>query len=316
MELRRLGRSDLHIAPIVLGGNVFGWNVDEKTSFAILDAFADAGFNAIDTANAYSRWVPGHTGGESETIIGNWVKRSGKRGKVMLATKVGDDMGAGRILTADIIVREAEASLKRLQTDCIDLYQTHFDDPNTRPDEILKAYAQLIAQGKVRTIGASNITAPRLKEALDASKRLGLPRYECLQPGYNLYDRKKFEQDYLALCAAEKIGVITYYSLAAGFLTGKYRSAEEAAKNPARGGKVKNYFDARGLRVLKALDEVAARHQATPTQVSLAWLMARPGVTAPIVSATSLTQLGDILKAADLKLGTDDIAALDAASAV
>jgi aryl-alcohol dehydrogenase-like predicted oxidoreductase len=316
MELRRLGRSDLHIAPIVLGGNVFGWNVDEKTSFAILDAFADAGFNAIDTANAYSRWVPGHTGGESETIIGNWVKRSGKRGKVMLATKVGDDMGAGRILTADIIVREAEASLKRLQTDCIDLYQTHFDDPNTRPDEILKAYAQLIAQGKVRTIGASNITAPRLKEALDASKRLGLPRYECLQPGYNLYDRKKFEQDYLALCAAEKIGVITYYSLAAGFLTGKYRSAEEAAKNPARGGKVKNYFDARGLRVLKALDEVAARHQATPAQVSLAWLMARPGVTAPIVSATSLTQLGDILKAADLKLGTDDIAALDAASAV
>jgi aryl-alcohol dehydrogenase-like predicted oxidoreductase len=316
MELRRLGRSDLHIAPIVLGGNVFGWNADEKTSFALLDAFTAAGFNAIDTANAYSRWVPGHIGGESETIIGNWVKRSGKRGKVMLATKVGDDMGAGRILTADIIVREAEASLKRLQTDCIDLYQTHFDDPNIPPDEILKAYAQLIAQGKVGTIGASNITAPRLKEALDASKRLGLPRYECLQPGYNLYDRKKFEQDYLALCAAEKIGVITYYSLAAGFLTGKYRSAEEAAKNPARGGKVKNYFDARGLRVLKALDEVAARHQATPTQVSLAWLMARPGVTAPIVSATSLTQLGDILKAADLKLGTDDIAALDAASAV
>ena len=316
MELRRLGQSDLHIAPIVLGGNVFGWNADEKTSFALLDAFTAAGFNAIDTANAYSRWVPGHTGGESETIIGNWVKRSGKRGKVMLATKVGDDMGAGRILTADIIVREAEASLKRLQTDCIDLYQTHFDDPNTPPDEILKAYAHLIAQGKVRTIGASNITAPRLKEALDASKRLGLPRYECLQPGYNLYDRKKFEQDYLALCAAEKIGVITYYSLAAGFLTGKYRSADEAAKNPARGGKVKNYFDARGLRVLKALDEVAARHQATPAQVSLAWLMARPGVTAPIVSATSLTQLGDILKAADLKLGTDDIAALDAASAV
>jgi aryl-alcohol dehydrogenase-like predicted oxidoreductase len=316
MELRRLGQSDLHIAPIVLGGNVFGWNVDEKTAFAVLDAFTAAGFNAIDTANAYSRWVLGHTGGESETIIGNWVKRSGKRGKVMLATKVGDDMGAGRILTADIIVREAEASLKRLQTDCIDLYQTHFDDPNTRPDEILKAYAQLITQGKVRVIGASNITAPRLAEALDASKRLGLPRYECLQPGYNLYDRKKFEQDYLALCASEKIGVITYYSLAAGFLTGKYRSAEEAAKNPARGGKVKNYFDARGLRILKALDEVAARHQATPAQVSLAWLMARPSVTAPIVSATGLTQLGDILKAADLKLDTDDNAALDAASAV
>lgn len=316
MELRQLGRSDLHIAPIMLGSNVFGWNVDENASFEILDAFVAAGFNAIDTANAYSRWVPGHTGGESETIVGNWIKRSGKRGKVVIATKVGDDMGAGRVLTADIILREAEASLKRMQTDCIDLYQTHFDDPNTPPDEILKAYAQLIAQGKVRTIGASNITAPRLKEALDTSKRLGLPRYECLQPGYNLYDRQKFEQDYAALCASENIGVITYYSLAAGFLTGKYRSAEEAAKNPARGGKVKNYFDARGLRVLKALDEVAARHQATPAQVSLAWLMARPGVTAPIVSATSLTQLGDILKAADLKLGTGDIAALDAASAI
>lgn len=315
MEFRRLGQSDLHIAPIMLGGNVFGWNVDEKVSFAILDAFVDAGFNAIDTANAYSRWVPGHTGGESETVIGNWVKRSAKRGKVMLATKVGDDMGAGRVLTADIIVREAEASLKRLRTDCIDLYQTHFDDPNTPPDEILTAYAQLIAQGKVRAIGASNITAPRLKEAIDTSKRLGLPRYECLQPGYNLYDRKKFEQDYLALCANEKIGVITYYSLAAGFLTGKYRSAEEAAKNPARGGKVKNYFDARGLRVLKALDAVAARHLATPAQVSLAWLMTRPSVTAPIVSATSLTQLGEILKTADLKLSTDDVAALNAASA-
>lgn len=315
MELRQLGQSDLRIAPIMLGGNVFGWNVDEKTTFAILDAFVDAGFNAVDTANAYSRWVPGHNGGESETIIGNWVKRSGKRGKVLLATKVGDDMGSGRVLTADIITREAEASLKRLQTDCIDLYQNHFDDPNTPSDEILKAFAQLIAQGKVRVIGASNITPPRLKDALDTGKRLGLPRYESLQPGYNLYDRKKFEQDYETLCVQEKIGVISYYSLAAGFLTGKYRSAEEAAKNPARGGKVKNYFDARGLAVLKALDEVAARHSATPAQVSLAWLIARPSVTAPIVSATSVTQLDDILKAATLKLSAADIAALDKASA-
>jgi aryl-alcohol dehydrogenase-like predicted oxidoreductase len=315
MELRQLGQSDLRIAPIMLGGNVFGWNVDEKTTFAILDAFVDAGFNAVDTANAYSRWVPGHKGGESETIIGNWVKRSGKRGKVVLATKVGDDMGAGRKLTADIIVGEAEASLKRLQTDCIDLYQNHFDDPNTPSDEILKAFAQLIAQGKVRVIGASNITPPRLQDALDTSKRLGLPRYESLQPGYNLYDRKKFETDYEALCVSEKIGVISYYSLAAGFLTGKYRSAEEAAKNPARGGKVKNYFDARGLAVLKALDEIAAGHNATAAQVSLAWLIARPSITAPIVSATNVKQLEEILKAATLRLSDGDIAALNAASA-
>jgi aryl-alcohol dehydrogenase-like predicted oxidoreductase len=315
MELRQLGQSGLRIAPIMLGGNVFGWNVDEETTFAILDAFVDAGFNAVDTANAYSRWVPGHTGGESETLIGNWVKRSGKRNKVLLATKVGDDMGAGRKLTADIILREAEASLKRLQTDCIDLYQNHFDDPNTPSDEILKAFAQLIAQGKVRVIGASNITPPRLQDALDTSKRLGLPRYESLQPGYNLYDRKKFEQDYEALCAKEKIGVISYYSLAAGFLTGKYRSAEEAAQNPARGGKVKNYFDARGFAVLKALDDVSTTHKVTPAQVSLAWLVARPSITAPIVSATSVKQLEEILKAATLKLSAGDIATLDKASA-
>jgi aryl-alcohol dehydrogenase-like predicted oxidoreductase len=315
MELRQLGQSGLRIAPIMLGGNVFGWNVDEKTTFAILDAFVDAGFNAVDTANAYSRWVPGHTGGESETLIGNWVKRSGKRNKVLLATKVGDDMGAGRKLTADIILREAEASLKRLQTDCIDLYQNHFDDPNTPSDEILNAFAQLIEQGKVRVIGASNITPPRLQDALDTSKRLGLPRYESLQPGYNLYDRKKFEQDYEALCAKEKIGVISYYSLAAGFLTGKYRSAEEAAQNPARGGKVKNYFDARGLAVLKALDDVSTTHKVAPAQVSLAWLIARPSITAPIVSATSVKQLEEILKAATLKLSAGDIATLDKASA-
>lgn len=316
MELRRLGQSDLHIAPIMLGGNVFGWNADEKTSFALLDAFTDAGFNAIDTANSYSRWVPGHKGGESETIIGNWIKSSGKRDKVVIATKVGSDMGDGLSLKKDAILRQAEDSLKRLQTDRIDLYQTHFDDPDTAPDETLAAYAQLIAQGKVRAIGASNISAARLKESLAASDRLGLPRYQSLQPNYNLYDRKPFEADFEALCLREKIGVVTYYSLAAGFLTSKYRSAEEAAKNPARGGKVKNYFDARGLRVLKALDEVSARLHATPAQVSLAWLMARPSVTAPIVSATSLTQLGEILKAASLQLGPADIAALDAASAV
>ncbi|HEY5217655.1 MAG TPA: aldo/keto reductase [Pseudolabrys sp.] len=315
METRRLGQSDIHIAPIMLGTNVFGWSVDAATSFAILDGFVAAGFNAIDTANSYSRWVPGHSGGESETIIGNWLKRSGKRGRVVIATKVGEDMGSGRGLTTGDIVREAEASLKRLQIERIDLYQTHFDDPNTAPDETLAAYAQLIAQGKVRAIGASNIGAARLTQSLEASRRLGLARYESLQPLYNLYDRKDFEQDYEALCVREKLGVISYYSLAAGFLTGKYRSLEDAAKSATRGGRVKQYLDARGLRILQALDAVAARHAATPAQVSLAWLMARPSVTAPIVSATNLKQLGEILKAAQLKLSGDDIAALDAASA-
>jgi len=315
MELRRLGQSDLQIAPIMLGTNVFGWSADAATSFALLDAFVDAGFNAIDTANTYSRWVPGHHGGESETIIGNWLKASGKRGKVVLATKVGEDMGSGRGLKKSDIIREAENSLLRLQTDRIDIYQTHFDDSVTAPEETLQAYAQLIAHGKVRAIGASNISAARLKNSLDASKRLGIPRYESLQPLYNLYDRKEFEQNYAALCASERIGVITYYSLAAGFLTGKYRSPADTAKNAARGGRVKQYLDDRGLRILKALDEVAARRAATPAQVSLAWLIARPSVTAPIVSATSLKQLAAILKAAQIKLSAEDIATLDAASA-
>ncbi|HEY5166518.1 MAG TPA: aldo/keto reductase [Pseudolabrys sp.] len=315
MILRKLGQSDLRIAPIMLGSNVFGWSADQATSFALLDAFVDAGFNAIDTANTYSRWVPGHHGGESETIIGNWLKASGKRGKVVLATKVGEDMGSGRGLKKSDIIREAENSLLRLQTDRIDIYQTHFDDSVTAPEETLQAYAQLIAHGKVRAIGASNISAARLKNSLDASKRLGIPRYESLQPLYNLYDRKEFEQNYAALCASERIGVITYYSLAAGFLTGKYRSPADTAKNAARGGRVKQYLDDRGLRILKALDEVAARRAATPAQVSLAWLIARPSVTAPIVSATSLKQLAEILKAAQIKLNAEDIATLDTASA-
>ena len=315
MELRRLGQSELHIAPLMLGGNVFGWNVDEATSFAILNAFVDAGFNAIDTANTYSRWVPGHQGGESETIIGNWLKRSGKRDKVVIASKVGEDMGQGRSLKTADILREAENSLLRLQTDRIDLYQTHFDDPNTAPDETLQAYAQLIAQGKVRAIGASNISAARLHASLDSSKRLGLARYESLQPRYNLYDRAAFERDFEPICVRERIGVITYYSLAAGFLTGKYRSQRDLGKSAARAPRIKDFLNARGLRILQALDDVAARHAATPAQVSLAWLMARPSVTAPIVSATSPAQLDEILKAAQLKLSPTDIAALDTASA-
>jgi len=315
MERRRLGQSDLHIAPLMLGGNVFGWTVDEPTSFALLDAFVDAGFNAIDTADTYSRWIKGHQGGESETVIGHWLKRSGKRGQVVIATKVGSDMGEGKCLKKDYVLRAAEACFKRLQVDCIDLLQTHFDDEVTPPDETMKAYAQLIAQGKVRAVGTSNMTVARLKASLAASKRLGIPRYETLQPNYNLYDRVDFENQYEPICKAEGLGVITYYSLAGGFLTGKYRSAADAAKNPARGGKVKGYFDARGQCILKALDVVAARHGATPAQVSLAWLIAQPSVTAPIASATSLTQLNEIMQAPRLELSPEDQQALDKASA-
>jgi aryl-alcohol dehydrogenase-like predicted oxidoreductase len=315
MDLRRLGQSDLRIAPLMLGGNVFGWNVDEATSFALLDAFIDAGFNAIDTADTYSRWVKGHLGGESETVIGNWLKRSGKRAKVIIATKVGSDMGEGKTVRKDYVLRAAEGCLKRLQVDCIDLLQTHFDDEVTPPEETMAAYAQLIAQGKVRVIGASNMSVTRLKASLAASQVLGIPRYQSLQPNYNLYDRVDFESQYLPVCKAEGLGVITYYSLAGGFLTGKYRSAADAAKNPSRGGKVKGYFDARGQRILQTLDDVAARHSATPAQVSLAWLIAQPAVTAPIASATSLKQLHETMQAPRLKLPREDLQALDKASA-
>jgi aryl-alcohol dehydrogenase-like predicted oxidoreductase len=313
MQSRKLGPSDLAIAPLMLGTNVFGWTVDEKTSFAILDAFTDAGFNAVDTANSYSRWLPGHSGGESETIIGNWVKRSGKRDKLVIATKVGSDMGDGKTVRKAAILKEAEASLKRLQVETIDLYQTHFDDEVTPVEETLGAYAQLIAQGKVRAIGASNIAPERLKASLAASKRDGLPRYETLQPNYNLYDRAGFERDYAAICRDNGIAVIPYYGLAGGFLTGKYRSAGDAGKNAARGGKVKGYLNSRGFAILKAMDEVAARHKATLAQIALAWLMAK--VTAPIASATNLDQLRDIMAAPRINLSADDIAALDKVSA-
>ena len=315
MEKRRLGQSDLQLAPLMLGGNVFGWTIDEKTSFGILDAFVDAGYNAVDTADSYARWVPGNPGGESETIIGNWLKRSGKRDKVLIATKVGEDMGEGRSLKKDYILRECEASLRRLQTDCIDLYQTHFDDEVTPPEETMQAYAQLIAAGKVRTVGASNMTPARLKASLAASKRLGLPRYESLQPLYNLSDRKEFETEFEPVCRQEKLGVINYYSLAAGFLTGKYRSPEEGGKHPGRGGRLKRYLDARGMRILAAVDTVAACHDAVPAQIALAWLIAKPVITAPIVSVTSLKQLGEIMKAPQIKLSREDIVTLDASGA-
>jgi aryl-alcohol dehydrogenase-like predicted oxidoreductase len=311
MEKRMLGRSGLATPPLVFGGNVLGWTANEATSFKLLDALMEAGFNAIDTADVYSRWAPGHSGGESETVIGNWLRRRGKRDGVLIATKVGMATGAdGKGLSKATIMTAAEDSLRRLNTDVIDLYQAHQDDPATPLDETLEAFALLIRQGKVRAIGASNYTAPRLKEALDTSARLGLPRYETLQPHYNLVEREIYEDALEPLCQAEGLGVINYYPLAAGFLTGKYRSEADLAKSP-RGEGVKKYLEARGLGVLNALDTVAARHGATPAQVALAWLIARPSITAPIVSATSMDQLTELLKAVHLKLSGEDIRLLE-----
>jgi aryl-alcohol dehydrogenase-like predicted oxidoreductase len=311
MNLRPLGRSGIAIAPLVLGGNVFGWNTVQQTSSAILDAFVDAGFNAIDTADSYSRWAPGHVGGESELVIGRWLKQSGKRDKVVIATKVGSDMGEGKCVRKDYILRAAEGSLRRLGVETIDLYQTHFDDEVTPVEETLEAYGKLIGDGKVRAVGASNIAPARLKASLDAAKTRGLPRYESLQPLYNVYDRKAVETELAPILREHGLGLIPYYGLAAGFLTGKYRSLADAEKNPSRGGRVKNYLTERGFAVLKALDSVSARHNATPAQVALAWLIAQPIVTAPIASATSLAQLNDIMKAPRLKLTADDLKVLD-----
>jgi aryl-alcohol dehydrogenase-like predicted oxidoreductase len=319
MKKRRLGRSDLEVAPFCFGGNVFGWTVDEKTSFELLDAFLDQGFNFIDTADAYSRWVPGHTGGESEAIIGRWMKRRGNRDKVIVATKVGADMGSGRTMAPAYVRKAIEDSLKRLQTDRIDLYQTHWDDEKTPLEEVLSTYADLIKAGKVRVIGASNYSAARLREALDISARKGLPRYESLQPQYNLVERQEYEAELGPLCRKEQIGVIPYYSLASGFLTGKYRSKDDAKKS-ARGSGATKYLDERGLRVLAALDEIAAEQRASEqrasvAQVALAWLLAKPELTAPIASATSLSQLNELLGAVRLELNGAEVARLDAASA-
>jgi aryl-alcohol dehydrogenase-like predicted oxidoreductase len=315
MTRRKLGRSNLSIAPIVFGGNVFGWSADEKTSFTLLDAFVDAGFNAIDTADVYSHWVPGNKGGESETIIGRWLKTRGRRDDVLIFTKVGGDMGSGASLKGDYVLRAAEDSLRRLQTDTIDLYQTHFDDLTTAPDETLTAYAKLVSQGKVRVLGASNVSPDRLRASLDASRKVGLPRYETLQPLYNLYDRAGFERDYEALCVEEQIGVIPYYALARGFLSGKYRSKEDFSKSAARGEGMVKYLNPRGLRIVDALHAVAGRHAATPAQIALAWMLARPSITAPIVSATTLPQLADLLSAPDIRLSAEDVAALNEATA-
>jgi aryl-alcohol dehydrogenase-like predicted oxidoreductase len=313
MTKRRLGRSELFIEPLVLGTNVVGWTMDEPTSFQVFDAFLDAGFNAIDTADSYSRWVPGNDS-DSEKIIGRWMKARGNRDKVLIFTKVGSDMGQGhKDLSGKWIIEEVENSLRRLQTDYIDLYQSHWPDPNTPIAETLSAYDTLIKAGKVRTIGTSNQDAAMLAEALAVSKANGLPRYETLQNEYNLYTREKFEGPVQDLCVAEQVSGIHYYGLASGFLTGKYRSAADAGKSPRGGGVVGKYLNDRGLRILAALDQVAADHKAELGEVALAWVAAQPGVAAPIASATSLEQVKSLARGARLTLTSRDLALLEEA---
>ena len=316
MRKRRLGNSGLEVAPLAFGGNVFGWTADEKTSFRLLDAFVAAGFNLIDTADVYSRFAPENRGGESEMVIGNWLKQGGRRDKVIIATKVGLEMGHDKKgLSKGYILRAVEDSLSRLRTDYIDLYQSHRDDSDTPLEETLEAYAQLIEQGKVRAIGASNYSAERLSEALTVSKERGLPRYETLQPEYNLYDRAEYEEKLERVCVENGLAVITYFSLASGFLTGKYRSAADLSKSPRGERMVKKYLNKRGFRILDALDQVAGQLKTTPAQVALAWLIARPSVTAPIASATNLDQLNDLINAPKLELDEETIQLLNQASA-
>ncbi len=312
---RKLGNSGLEVAPWVLGGNVFGWTADETASFKILDAFVAAGLNMIDTADVYSKWIPGHKGGESETMIGNWLAKRGGREQVLIATKLGVEMGPGeRGLSRAYMMRAVDRSLARLKTDYIDLYQAHTDDAETPMEETLGAFGDLIKAGKVRAIGASNFKANRLAEALRTSKANGLPRFESLQPWYNLYDRFDFEGELADLCKRENLGVIPYFSLASGFLTGKYRT-EKDLEGKARGYRVKDMMNERGFRILKALDQVSAEMHATPAQVSLAWLVAK-GVTAPIASATRLEQFDELLGATNLALSAEAVRTLDDASAL
>lgn len=315
MDKRPLGSTGIRVAPLMFGGNVFGWTLDEPASFQILDAFAGAGFDFIDTADVYSRFIPGNQGGESETVLGNWMKARGNRDRIVLATKAGMDMGEDRKgLSKAWLQRAVEDSLRRLQTDYIDLYQAHLDDADTPLEETLDAFAGLIRQGKVRAIGASNYGAARLSEALATSDRLGLPRYQSLQPLYNLIDRAAYEAELKAVCAREQLGVLPYFALASGFLTGKYRNEADLAGS-SRGAFVKHHLNERGLRILSALDQVAADYDATPARVALAWLIAQPTVTAPIASATSLSQLDELVKATELQLDGAALARLDAASA-
>jgi len=315
MKKRMIGRSGLEVFPLALGGNVFGWTVDEPMAFRILDAFTDAGGNLLDTADSYSRWVPGNRGGESETMIGKWLKQSNKRDKVLIATKVGSQMGPDKKgLSKAYILRAAEDSLKRLQTEYIDLYQSHFDDAETPLEETMEAYASLMNQGKVRAVGASNFKAERLSEALHVSEQQRYPSYQSLQPRYNLYDREDFERSLEPLCREAGLGVISYYSLASGFLTGKYRSTDDLSKS-ARGANAGHYLDARGFRILEALDRVADTYHVRPASVALAWMIARPVITAPIASVTNLAQLEEMLKAPALELDAASHDLLNKASA-
>ena len=316
MDFRTLGRSGLQVSPLAFGCNVFGWTADEATSHSLLDAWVDAGMNFIDTADMYSRWVPGHVGGESETIIGKWLAKGGRRGKVVLATKVGKPMGDDKSGLDPRYIRQAvDASLTRLKTDHIDLYQSHDDDATVPMEDVMGAFDDLVKAGKVRAVGASNFAADRLKLALDTSERLGLVRYETLQPLFNLYDRAPYEKDLQPLCVERGVGVVNFYGLASGFLTGKYRSAADAGKSKRGAGVVEKYLNPRGQRILAALDAVAERVGATQGQVALAWQIAQPGIAAPIASATSVAQLKELLVAAELKLDAASIADLTAASA-
>jgi aryl-alcohol dehydrogenase-like predicted oxidoreductase len=315
MKKRQLGKSGIVVSPLAFGGNVFGWTVDAKTSYELLDAFVAAGGNLIDTADVYARWLPGNKGGESETIIGNWMKERGNRQQVIVATKVGGDMGQGKKdISKKYILAAVENSLQRLQTDYIDLYQTHWDDERTPVEETLEAYAQLIKEGKVRTIGASNLSPERLIASLKASRKHGYPRYESLQPLYNLYDREAFEKELEPICIEHQLGVISYYALASGFLTGKYRSEEDLDKSP-RGARNKKYLNERGFRILAALNEIAKQYTTTAATIAIAWLIARPAITAPIASATSPLQLAELISATTLQLDENAVNLLNKASA-
>ncbi|HTN06374.1 aldo/keto reductase [Agriterribacter sp.] len=312
---RQLGNTDLKIAPLIFGGNVFGWTIDEKKSFALLDAFSAAGFNGVDTADSYSRWAPGNKGGESETIIGKWMRQNGNREKIIISTKVGSDMGQGhKDVSKNYILKAVEDSLTRLQTDYIDLYQTHWDNENTPVEETLEAYDQLVKQGKVRWIGASNLSPERLTASLSASKEHHYPAYQTLQPEYNLYDREKFEKHYQPICIAHNLSVINYYSLASGFLSGKYRSEADLGKS-SRGGGIKKYLNERGFKILAALDSISALHQTVPASVAIAWLLQQPTIAAPIASATGMEQLHALIAAATLQLSEADRKVLNEASA-
>lgn len=313
MKKRTLGKSGIEIAPLAFGGNVFGWTIDEKQSFSLLDAFTAAGFNLVDTADVYSRWTPGNKGGESETIIGNWIKQRNNRAGVIIATKVGADMGNGKNNSKKYILEAVEGSLKRLQTDYIDLYQTHYDDEITPVEETIEVYAQLVKEGKVRAIGTSNMSAERLLKSLETSKTHNYPSYETLQPLYNLYERQKFEEEYESICLEHNISVLNYYALASGFLTGKYRSEDDLGKS-SRGGGIKKYLNKRGFAILDALDKVSKEFDTTQASVAIAWLLAKPAVTAPIASATSIQQLETLINGVNLKLTKDAVRLLDKAS--